>query len=255
MTHRDARPSPFRTPWLWLTIAIVLLTLLFLRLAFWQIDRLGQRRAANAEIVARTALPSLTLDGASLDPEAANLRRATVKGRFDFSQEMILRNRAYNEIPGVHALTPLRISGSDAAILVDRGWIPYELQDSVRRAKFQQPVDEVEISGILRASQERVSSMAPAESPLAQGETRRDAWFRTDIPAIQPQVPYPLLGMYLEQLPADVPFAAPRLPRPDPDIALSEGSHMVYAIQWFLFAAIAAGGYVILYRQRSGSGD
>jgi surfeit locus 1 family protein len=100
---------------------VILLTLLFLALGCWQLNRLAQRRAANALLLARINLPPLSIDGSALDPEADNLRRAVVHGVFDHTEEMVLRNRTYNELPGVHVLTPLRIAGSEAAILVDRG--------------------------------------------------------------------------------------------------------------------------------------
>ena len=123
------KPSPFRGRWLWATIGVALLCALFLTLGFWQLQRLGQKRAANALILARMQEPLLTLSGQTLDPELANLRRATVRGTYDYGQEIVLRNRTLNEIPGVHVIIPLRIAGSDAAVLVDRGWIPYEMAE------------------------------------------------------------------------------------------------------------------------------
>ncbi len=119
-------PSPLRGRWLWLTLAVIALDLLFLRLGVWQLQRLSERRVANARIVARTEQPALSLTDAPLDPAEADLRRAVVAGIYDPAHEIVLRNRTYNELPGVHVLTPLRIAGSDAAVLVDRGWIPYE---------------------------------------------------------------------------------------------------------------------------------
>ena len=121
------KPSPFRGRWLLATIGVALLCALFLTLGVWQLQRLGQKRATNALILARMQEPPLTLSGQTLDPELANLRRATVRGTYDYSQEIVLRNRTLNEIPGVHVIVPLRIVGSDAAVLVDRGWIPYEM--------------------------------------------------------------------------------------------------------------------------------
>ena len=70
------KPSPFRGRWLWATIGVALLCALFLTLGFWQLQRLGQKRAANALILARMQEPPLTLSGQTLDPEQANLRRA-----------------------------------------------------------------------------------------------------------------------------------------------------------------------------------
>lgn len=242
-------PSPFRGGWLWATIGVALLMAAFVTLGFWQLGRLGQRRAANAQMIARMNEPSLLLDGSPLDPQQANLRRAVVRGTYDFGQEIILRNRAYNELPGVHAIVPLRIVGSAEAVLVDRGWIPYELSSPEQRAQFHDVAGEVEVQGILRQSEARLSHLSPADPPLGPDRPRLDAWYRVEIPRIQEQVPYPLLSMYLEEAVGGA--AARRFPRPDPQIDLSEGPHLGYAIQWFSFAGIVLAGYVLLYRQRT----
>ena len=248
----SSSPSPLRGRWLPVTIGVILLTFLFLALGFWQLDRLAQRRTANALLLARMNLPPLSIDGSALDPEADSLRRAVVHGVFDPTQEILLRNRTYNELPGVHLLTPLRIAGSEAAILVDRGWIPYEMSSTDQRAVFPRPEGQVEVLGILRRSQLRSSSFSPADPPLGPGRPRLDAWHRVDLPRIQEQIPYPLLPLYLEQegSPATGTEGAARYPRPAPEVALSEGSHLFYAIQWFSFAGILAAGYSFLLRSK-----
>jgi surfeit locus 1 family protein len=247
-----ARPSPFRGRWLPLTILVILLVALFLRLGTWQLARRAERLAANAEIIARTQQPALTVTGELLDPEEANLRRATVRGVFDYSQEIILRNRTWNEYPGIHVLVPLKITGSDEAILVDRGWIPYESAAPAARQAFQDAQGEVEVYGVLRKSQERRGPVSP-EDPLPSPGNRVDAWHRVDLPKIRQQLPYSLQTVYLEE---DVrPGETPRLfPKPLPAINLDEGSHLFYAIQWFAFALIAAAGYVGLYQQQTRRG-
>jgi surfeit locus 1 family protein len=246
----EHKPTPFRGRWLWATIGVALLCALFLTLGFWQLQRLGQKRAANALILARMQEPPLTLSGQPLDPDLANLRRAVVRGTYDYSQELVLRNRTLNEIPGVHVLVPLRIAGSEAAVLVDRGWIPYEMADPAQRAQFRDAASEVEVSGILQQSQKRPGSIAPADPPLGPGRPRLDAWHRVDIPRIQEQIPYPVLPLYLEedQAPGE-PIR--RFPRAAPEVALSEGSHLGYAVQWFAFAGILLGGYTLFCRQRT----
>ena len=243
--------SPLRGGWLFATIAVLALAALFVRLGTWQLQRLAERRAANAQLLARLNQPPLVLDGSPLDVAAVELRRATVRGAYDYEQELLLRNRSLNGLPGVHVLVPLRIAGSTSAILVDRGWLPYELADPAVRPAYQdRPSGEVTVTGILRRSMVRVGSFSPADPPLTGDRPRLDAWYRVDIPRIQEQVPYPLLAMYLEALPeGETP--ADRFPRPAPEIELSEGSHLVYAIQWFAFAVIALAGYGAYYRQRT----
>jgi len=247
---RPHAQSPFRPPWLPATVAILLGTLFMLGLGIWQLDRLQQRRAANAQIMARMSQPALSLAGDAIDSETSDLRRATVRGTFDYDQEMILRNRTYGEVPGVHQLVPLRIAGSDAAVLVDRGWIPFEFSSPEQRAQFRNATGEVEVQGILRHSQTRRNSLSPADPPLGPERARLDAWFRVDLPRIQEQTSYRLLPLYLEE--ETPPGAEARwLPRPDPDIQLDEGSHFIYAIQWFAFAAILPLVYGFLYTTRT----
>ncbi len=243
--------SPFRGGWLWATIAVLALAALFLRLGTWQLQRLAERRSANMQLLARMTQPPLLLDGSPLDVEAVDLRRAVVRGVYDYDQEFLLRNRSLNGLPGVHVIVPLRIAGADTAVLVDRGWLPYELSDPATRPAHQdRPRGEVVITGILRQSMTRTSSFSPADPPLTQERPRLDAWHRIDIPRIQEQVPYPLLTLYLETLP-EAEAAPGRFPRPAPEVELSEGSHLVYAIQWFSFAVIALVGYGAYYRHRT----
>lgn len=246
---RRQAASPLAGRWLLATVAVALGVAAMLALCVWQLGRLEQRRAANALILARLNEPALRLDGSALDPAAVNLRRAVVRGVFDYEQEIVLRNRTYEEAPGVHLLVPLRIAGSEAAVLVDRGWIPFELAAPEQRLAFHNAVGEVEVSGILRASQSRRSSLSPADPPLGPDRPRLDAWFRVDLPRIQEQMPYPLLSVFLEE---ETPAGAePRwLPRPDPDIRLDEGSHLLYAVQWAAFAGILAAGYAFFFHAR-----
>ena len=104
-----------------------LLCTLFVTLGIWQLDRLGQKRAANARILARMEEPPLVLEGGALILRRPTCAARLCAGLYDFSQEIVLRNRTHNELPGVHVLVPLRIAGSPAAVLVDRGWLPYEV--------------------------------------------------------------------------------------------------------------------------------
>jgi surfeit locus 1 family protein len=247
--------SPFRGRWLWATLAVALGVLLLVWLGFWQLQRLDQRRAANAFLLERLQEPPLLVDGGTINPDTADLRRAVVRGTYDYTQEIVLRNRTYNELPGVHVLVPLRVNEGDTAVLVDRGWIPYELAVAGQRAAFDGPSEEIELHGIVRRSQAYRGGLSPADPPLGPDRLRLDAWFRVDIPRIQQQIPYRLLPIYLEeeatstQNAAVGPASPRRFPRPAPDIELSEGPHLVYAIQWFSFAAILLGGYTLLYRR------
>jgi surfeit locus 1 family protein len=143
--------------------------------------------------------------------------------------------------------TPLRMAGSDQAVLVDRGWIPYTQADPAARAPLDKPAGPVRVSGLARASQARTFFLLPADPTASPSTPRLDAWFWANIPQIQTQVPYPLLPFYLEAAPTPSEAALP-LAAYD-DIDLSDGPHLSYAIQWFSFAVILVAGSVVLWAQ------
>ncbi|MEK7785020.1 MAG: SURF1 family cytochrome oxidase biogenesis protein, partial [Chloroflexota bacterium] len=118
-------------------------------LGFWQLSRLNERRALNAEIKSRLNQPSTTITGEALDTATIEYRHAIVTGAFDFSQEILLRNRSFSEISGMHLLTPLRIEGSDVAVLVDRGWIAYTASDPQTRVAYASPAGLVTLTSFV----------------------------------------------------------------------------------------------------------
>jgi surfeit locus 1 family protein len=242
--------SPFRGRRLVMTVVVAVAALSFVALGFWQLDRLAQRRAANAHILARLEQPALQLDGAPLDPAEADLRRGIVRGTYDSDHEIVLRNQVHNELPGVDLLTPLRIEGSDAAVLINRGWIPFEMSQPEKRGAFRAEAGLVEAKGILRSTRTRPSRFAPADPTPSPGQAGLDAWLRVDLDRIQQQVPYRLLPVFLEQEADPQAAAQRRFPRPEPEISLSQGPHLFYAGQWFAFAALLVGGYAARTRSR-----
>jgi surfeit locus 1 family protein len=86
--------------------------------------------------------------------------------------------------------------------------------------------------------------MGPDGAPLP-------AWNLVNVERIAQQVSPPLLPIYVQQAP-DPSWT--RLPiRSQPTLDLSEGSHMGYAIQWFVFAAVLLLGYPRFVRHSSRS--
>ncbi len=231
--------------WRWFTLTVIIMALGFGRLGVWQLQRLAERRAQNVVIASRTEQAPVVITGAPIDVEAVEYRHVTVRGTFDFANEIALRTQSRNGVAGVEIVTPLRISGTDQSVLVNRGWVPLLQYDAREFQQFVVP-GEVTIEGILRKPQPRTAAIGPIDRQPDSG--RLETWFRVDVARIAEQVPYPLLPFFIEQLPAP---NAPDLPHAQPDIQLSEGSHLSYAIQWFSFALIALGGYTTFVATRT----
>ena len=148
-------------------------------------------------------------------------------------QLVLVQQRAQSQL-GVHLVTPLMIDGSDAIILVDRGWVPTVEAAPESIVQFDVP-GTVTISGTIQLT-ERLPSTARAD--LDSAEFKRDV-FQINIPRLQRQMPYELAPVFLlqapdaDQGPLDQPF------RQEPRNDLSNGPHLGYALQWFSFAVIA----------------
>ncbi len=229
-----------------MTIAVIVMAGVLCSLGVWQWNRHVQRDALNARIDAQLAEPPIELDGSPVDPKALDYRPVRVRGVYDPSQEVLLRNRSLEGVTGYHLLTPLHIAGSTATVLVDRGWIPLTQSSPADRAAYAVP-GTVEIEGVARASQSGLGG--PADPPFSAERPRLDAWFRVDIDRIQQQAGYPLMPIFIELQPQ--PGTERTLPQPGRTTNTGPGSHLIYSFQWFSFAIILVVGYVaLLYRQQ-----
>ncbi len=237
--------------WWKTTILAIIAMAVMVRLGIWQLDRLTQRRAFNARVQGQLEQPTLEMSGSALeaDLESMEYREVHIVGEYDPAYEVALRNQVWNNQFGVHLITPLHITGSDRAILVDRGWMPYEDFESGKWAKFAEP-GQVEVRGMIRVSQTRATIGFRRDPIPAPGEGPVNAWNNLNVTRIAQQVPYKLLSVYIQQAPDPTWTKMPY--RSLPEIELTEGPHLGYAIQWFSFALILGVGYPIYVRRQEG---
>lgn len=205
----------------------------------WQIHRLGDRRAYNAEAERRLhmdpqPLAAVLPPGASVDPDDVAWRRVTVEGVFDEANEFVVLGGELDGQPGNHVLTPLVAAGG-SAVMVDRGWVPFALASPpVRQAA--PPAGTVEVTGVVFPSQ------------VEDGTSRAaNVITRIDLGAIDRRLPYSVARVYV-WLQAQQP-ASGALPRRVPLPELTNGPHLSYAIQWFSFALIGLVGYPVVLRR------
>ncbi|MBL6965745.1 MAG: SURF1 family protein [Anaerolineales bacterium] len=239
----------FSRRWIIPTLVVPLAVAVMLRLGFWQLDRLEQRRAFNAHIAAVSVAPPLDLTADSLDSDLESMEygAVNVSGEYDHGHEIAIRNQAWGDQPGVHLLTPLKIAGSDQAVLVDRGWIPLEAYQSGDWTAYE-VAGSVAIKGMLRLSQTEPALGGRPDPTPQPGEILR-AWNFVNLQAIAQQIPYPLLNIYIQQAPDVANLQMPY--RSLPEFELTEGPHLGYAVQWFIFATILGVGYPMYVRREN----
>jgi surfeit locus 1 family protein len=207
------------------------------RLGFWQIDRLHQRRERNAEALSRFAEPPLPMTGSGAG--LARFRRVTANGVFDFSREFIIAGRARLGAPGVHIVTPLQFPGTDSVMLVLRGWVYSPDATAIDFARWREP-DSTSVDGYLAA----FDGAGAGADTTASGVLRR-----LTRPAAEGKAGPRIFPYYLVMTGggASPDSALRRLEAPIVD----DGPHLSYAVQWFLFATVfGAGGLFVTFRRQ-----
>jgi surfeit locus 1 family protein len=234
--------------WIIPTILVVLGMALLVYLGFWQLDRQQQKRDFNTMMAERWRSEPFDANAQPLpgDPEdiaELQYRRVAAKGEWDYANQILISNQTFQGTGGYRVVTPL-ILDDNRAVLVARGWIPAYSADEATLNSLVEPAG-APIIGLASASQ--AIRGAPVSTPVAAPQRE---WYRIDIPAIQGQMPYQLEPVFLEQMPEEG-RAYDALPIRSEPMALDEGNHLSYAIQWFTFALVLGFGYIMLVRQRT----
>ncbi|MCX7609791.1 MAG: SURF1 family protein [Anaerolineales bacterium] len=243
----------FSRQWWWTTLLVFAAVGVMIRLGIWQLDRLSTRRAFNEHVRQMQASAPVDLNAVLNPAELTEMeyRRAYARGILDFTHQIALRNQYWGEAEGIaehgyRLFTPL-ILDNGRAVLVDRGWIPAEYADPTTWNAFDVP-SPAQVSGIIRLPLARgdMGGGVP-DPPLALGETRR-IWNYLDLEILRTQFPYDLLPVYLQQAP---PSGEQTLPyKALPELELTDGPHLGYALQWFFYAALVFFVYPIYLKQR-----
>jgi surfeit locus 1 family protein len=217
------------------------LAALFVRLGIWQLDRLAQRRAFNATLMARLSAPPIDVGAIPSDTATGHYRRATAHGSYLFDHEIVLGGRSHEGSPGVYILTPLRLDGRDTIVMVNRGWAYSEDAGTIDFSRWHER-DTTTVTGYLETY--------PGTDPVAPKPGSRVV-HRLDRTRIALLVGLPVAPFLVVQT-SDSALHSDSIPVRLPTPSLDEGPHKSYAIQWFSFATIAVLGGIALY-VRSGA--
>jgi surfeit locus 1 family protein len=139
----------FSRHWWLILVATTCMTVLTVRLGFWQLGRAQQKEATYQLEMANADLPALGVkEFLSASPLAeANLqRRIEVNGQWLNQWTIFLENRTMQGKPGFWVFTPLQIAPGKA-LLVQRGWVARDLVYSDKLPAIDTPNGDVEVQG------------------------------------------------------------------------------------------------------------
>jgi len=170
-------------------------------------------------------------------------RAVTVAGKYDFENQVALRNQYIGNQYGYHLITPL-LFGNGTAVLVDRGWILADGNATPADWRKYDKAGQVTVTGQIRLGQDK-----PAFGGVADAEASHlDLWNNLNVDRISKQNPYPILPVYVQPN-AIENDTVPPIPF-QPELDLTEGPHFGYALQWFAFATILLVGYPFYLRKQ-----
>ena len=202
----------------------------------WQARRAEAKRALGAEFEQALRAAPIELPAAS----SVIHKRVAARGRFVAERTVLLDNKLRRGRAGYEVVTPLRLTGSDWHVLVNRGWVAAPASRD-RLPEIRTPAAEQRIEGI---ALERLPHALQAGA-AAPGKVRQNL----EIGAFAAETGLRLQPLVIEQHSETDDGLARDWPRPDVGIE----RHESYALQWYSFAALAIALLAVLSLRRVGA--
>ena len=230
-------------PTLWPTLAALLFFVLTLWLGNWQSDRAASKRDLQARYDMATREAAIHVGGTLLERDSILYRKLEVQGVFDDAHTILIDNRVRAGVAGYHVLTPLKISGSQLAIMVNRGWVVAgRTRDQIPRVPAPQGV--VKLEGMAVDPHSRYMELAHA---APQGRV----WQNLDLARYVAATRLKLQPVLLLQTSATADGLLRDWPRPDTGVRM----HLSYAFQWYSLATTLVVLWLVMNVKRHGARD
>jgi len=239
--------------WILSHLFVLVVVVTMINLGIWQVNRLDDRKTANAVVtnaMKQQPQPLATVlpDGTATTAEQvkdADYQPVYVSGMYRADEQVLVTNRTNNGSPGYWVVTPL-VLADGTAVAINRGWVPYSYSEDGSWDDFAPPSGMVTVQGLLRQSQVRETNglvSSPKDSDV--GTLRVLA--RLDVGRLAQQINERMIPGYIS-LRAQDPVQND-LPVPVPLPELSQGPHLGYAMQWFAFSLLTIIVYPLLLRR------
>lgn len=217
-----------------LTVVALAAVLLTWSLGQWQLSRAAEKQQLQAHWLAQSERPAL--DGATLlahpDPAADVHRRVQLRGHWVAVRTVFLDNRPMAGKVGLYVLTPFQLEGSDAVVMVQRGWVPRHFLDRTQLPDVSTPAGVLAIEGRMAPPPGKLYELGEAGS----GAIRQNL----DLSRYALETGLPLLSVSVQQLGE----ASDGLLREWPQLNSGVDKHHGYAFQWFALSVLIALLYV-----------
>lgn len=223
----------FTPRWILVHISLGALAVLMVFLGLWQLQRLDDRRARNAEIELNTQQEIVTATK-NLGSSADVWKRVKLTGQYIPSTEISVINRSQDGVAGDNLAVAFETE-SNGIFLVNRGFVPLTVSSR------SLPTEPLSVVGYIRQSQTRRNVGAIDSTDKGTKEFQR-----FDLIRIKSALDVDINTTYYVQLIKESPSPNTPWPSPVPFPTIDEGPHFSYAMQWFFFSLVAIVGWIVV---------
>jgi cytochrome oxidase assembly protein ShyY1 len=246
-----------RPKWMITHLFVLAMVVLMVNLGFWQLRRLDERRALNDEVRENASAEVLPMP-TDLANAPDDVRRervgdlewhpVTVEGHYRSDQDLLVANRTLEGQPGYWLVTPLEPDDGSPVVAVVRGFVTRALVAEGDLSGVAAPSGPVTVVGYVQ------KSVGGGRVATSTGESGVPEVSRVDLGRLSDHWQAELQPFWL-QLSEQQPAIRGETLTPVPLPPLDEGPHLSYAVQWFLFSAVAVVGYPIVLRRHARGRD
>ncbi len=217
---------------------------LCLKAGLWQYGKAIDKQALQAQLSTYKSERSVALPNQLADIETWRYKRVKFAGVYDTRHQLLLDNQVEDTVTGYHVLTPMRVEGSNMAVLVNRGWIaalPYKMAVRERQLpKIITPTGRQVIEGDIGIP---VAKYFTLEEPPTTSGKWQPVWQHLDMQRYAKSVPYAMQPFVVRLSSSS---AAGGFVRNWPVPGAKVTMHLGYAYQWFGFALTLLVIYIVL---------
>ncbi len=237
----------------WRSAALAVVTLAFVVLTVslgqWQTRRAVEKADRLALALERAQATPLELTGASADVAAMAWRHVLLRGQWRADPDgvlggaLLIDNRIRAHRPGYEVAQLFQLDGDGSLVLVNRGWTPARA-DRGPVSVMAPEVGPTVLEGTVVVPDEHRFSVGTPVYPVPAGALT--VWPSLSVQQFERVAGLRVAPWVLQQTSAADDSLDRNWPGPPEDA----DRHRAYALQWYSFAAIAAGIYLTLGLRR-----
>lgn len=212
------------------TLVYLCLLPVLLALGMWQLDRAEQKQTLLDSQALAAGAETLHLSAAiENSAEITRYRKVEVTGHYDVAHQFLIDNQISDGKVGYFVLTPLLLTGTTKAVLVNRGWIPLNRDRSV--------LPDLQIGNANVTITGRINDFPSVGIKLAGAEIPTEGW-PSVVQVVDSQVLAKKLAYSLFQFQLELDKNQPDGYKREWRIStiMPPEQHRAYAIQWFALA-------------------